>query len=297
MRAGLLSLAMVLGCGTSKPFDTGDAGGPAEDSPSSMPDAQLVTEAGQDTGAGDCYAGTEKIYLVGSKSELVSFDPQTMNATKLGTIACQGNTATPMSMAVDRKAQAWVEMSDGKIFKVDIPTRACSDTGYVANQNGIKNFGMAFALDQPMGMTETLYISDAAGTGLGKIDTTTMKLDFIGPYDPPYMAPGELTGRGDGKLFGFFVQIPVTIAGIDKSNAKVLTFDIPSPANVGSSWAFAAWGGAFWIFTTKPGMPGTTSHVDKYDPNTMAIATVKNDVGIEVVGAGVSTCAPFGPPK
>jgi hypothetical protein len=54
----------------------------------------------------------------------------------------------------------------------------------------------------------------------------------------------------------------------------------------GTGWAFAFWGGDFWIFTT-PG-PQNTWH---YDPATKT-ANIVAHYSDAVVGAGVSTCAP-----
>jgi hypothetical protein len=286
-------------CGGDHPSgpDSGGNDAAATDAPNNV-DAKFGDVTPPPDAAPNCAGGTtDVIYLVGLDATLRSFNPKTLAVSPLGAISCpqDGGTATPMSMAVDRNAQAWVLYSDGHIFKVDIASRACTATTYAPNQHNIMTFGMAFALDTQGGDTETLYISDAAGTGLGKIDLTTMTLNFINPYTPNYTAPAELTGRGDGKLFAFFVQIPVTIAGIDKTNANVLTYNIPSPANVGPSWAFSSWGGNFYVFT-KTGN-ATTSHVDLYDPVADKISTIVNDVGIEVVGAGVSTCAPYEPPK
>ncbi|MCA9590689.1 MAG: hypothetical protein KC657_35560, partial [Myxococcales bacterium] len=59
------------------------------------------------------------------------------------------------------------------------------------------------------------------------------------------------------------------------------------------AFAFAHWGGDFWLFTAPQGKSQVTRL--KYDDGT--VETVKTDVGFEVVGAGVSTCAPTTTPR
>ena len=60
---------------------------------------------------------------------------------------------------------------------------------------------------------ETLYVADTdesgtSGRGLGKIDLTTLTLTRVGDYSGALRGLGaELTGTGDGRLFGFFLLL------------------------------------------------------------------------------------------
>jgi hypothetical protein len=67
---------------------------------------------------------------------------------------------------------------------------------------------------------------------------------------------------------------------------------LPS-VQIGDAWAFAFWGGDFWLFTSPT---GPTSKVDRYRPSDGTTTTMIPDTGIKIVGAGVSTCAPVVPP-
>ena len=58
---------------------------------------------------------------------------------------------------------------------------------------------------------ETLYVADYSGKGLAKIDTTALTLQTVGPWDQ-LSGAAELTGTGDGRLFGFFQANPIIIA-------------------------------------------------------------------------------------
>jgi hypothetical protein len=55
-----------------------------------------------------------------------------------------------------------------------------------------------------------------------------------------------------------------------------------------TGWAFAFWGGKFYLFTAPTG----STIVTEFDPTTLAQTTVAS-TGDIIVGAGVSTCAPM----
>src|SRR5207244_2869075 len=123
-------------------------------------------------------------------------------------------------------------------------------------------------------------------------DTATLKLTEVGTFGGARPGSGELTGTGDARMFGFFSQTPATVAEIDPTTSNILGTK-PSAVTVGSGWAFAHWGGSFWLFTA----PSGTSQVDQFDYTTGTDKTVRKGLGYVIVGAGVSTCAPTKPPK
>jgi hypothetical protein len=57
---------------------------------------------------------------------------------------------------------------------------------------------------------------------------------------------------------------------------------------MGSGWAFAFWGGDFWVFTA----PAGDSRITRFRPSDGSVTTVVDSLGAIIVGAGVSTCAP-----
>ena len=65
-----------------------------------------------------------------------------------------------------------------------------------------------------------------------------------------------------------------------------MNYALNYPPN-GSNFAFAFWGGDFWLFVG----PGTSTDVFQYAPSTGMTTKVETE-SFEVVGAGVSTCAP-----
>jgi len=141
---------------------------------------------------------------------------------------------------------------------------------------------------------ESLFVADQNGgfsKNLGIIDTTAFTLDLVGPLQPE-QSQCELTGTGGGRLFGFCPsQTASSLVEIDPQTAVVisshpLSVSIPSTCS-SYAFAFAFWGGDFWLFTAC----NSNSTVTEYDPvaqTETAVATAP----LAIVGAGVSTCAP-----
>ena len=115
----------------------------------------------------------------------------------------------------------------------------------------------------------------------------TFGITKVGMFAPP-LTNAELTGTGDGRLYAFHRPTDTTsaIAEIDKSTAKVIASDPLPGVEQGSAWAFAFWGGYFWLFTQPD-----KQRVTRYDPATKQITLVGGYTS-PIVGAGVSTCAP-----
>ncbi len=243
-----------------------------------------------------CDAGVTYIYGVTTDSTLVSYYPPTGGLTAIGTIDCPVQTpgASPYSMAVDRAGTAYVVFDDGNLYQVSTADASCAATSFVVGQHGFVTFGLAFSADTT-GPGETLFVAeeDSIGPSLGlaTIDVTTLDLSFVGPFSAP-LGPTELTGTGDGRLFGFSVDFPGPgshVSQIDKTTADVLS-SVPLPFggfDDADTWAF--WGGSFYIFDA-PGT-ATATTITRFNPgdgSTEMVATY----AAPIVGAGVSTCAP-----
>jgi hypothetical protein len=232
------------------------------------------------------------IYVVTEENELYSFYPPGLSFKLVGKLVCPSPPGqTPFSMAVDRKGVAYVVYTDGRLYRVSTATAACTTTPYTANQLGWTTFGMGFVSENG-GPNERLYVSrfnPGENSELGVIDTSTFRLSRIGPFSPP-VPRSELTGTGDGRLFAYW---PLTGAGlgsrvaeIEKQSGKVIASSSLPVGSDGDAFAFAFWGGDFWIFT---GRGGTSVH--RFRP-TDGSTTTPTTHASTIVGAGVSTCAP-----
>jgi hypothetical protein len=238
-------------------------------------------------GSSSCPAESVFVYVLTNTQEVYKFYPPTLTFTKLGTLDC-GSDASPYSMAVARNGTAYSIFNDGNLYSFGIPLLKCTKTSFEPGQHGFDTFGMGFSSQGPD--NETLYVANADGSGLGRIDLTTMKLAKVGDYDK-ISARAELTGTGEGKLFGAFEGNPYVVAEIDKTSAAIVSQAKQDAINYSASssnFAFAFWGGDFWIFVG----PGGATDVFQYDPVAGQTSKVSS-VDFEIVGAGVSTCAPI----
>jgi hypothetical protein len=257
-----------------------------------------------------CEAGSESIYVVDDKHHLLRFEARNDAHTfqLIGTLSCPAGTswpgradtkATPFSMSVDRQARAWVLYSSGEVFHVDTKTASCSATSYAKGQQGFELFGMGFVSDAPGSKSEKLYVFGGKATKiretgkLGSIDPGNLGLSVVGALSKSDQQP-ELTGTGKAGLFGFFPGASPFVGEIDKQTGQIKQqWPLPKMQGTVTAWAFAHWGGRFYIFATVAGLfVGEASKVLRLDPKTGTVDTLLSKSPYRVVGAGVSTCAP-----
>lgn len=287
--AGVLAFAFLTACGSAettstKPTGSGGSSGSFGNTPTT-PSSR----------ADGCTDAARLVYVVSDTFDLYSFKPDQLVFTKIGQLDCAAGGATPNSMAVDRAGIAWVNYSDGSLFQVDTRDASCKPTAFQKNQKGFARFGMAFASNSAGSQEETLYVvgldGAGAGRGFGKIDTKTLELVALGDFTGTLAGRGaELTGTGEAKLFGFFTTQPATLAQIDKAKGATSEDKALAGVSTGNAWAFSFWGGDFWFYTSTTDTP---SKVTRLRTSDNSLTVVKQDVGgFQIVGAGVSTCAP-----
>jgi hypothetical protein len=239
---------------------------------------------------GDCPdAGETLVYLLGEKNELYSFYPPALTFKNIGTIACPDTKSSPNSMAVTRTGIAFTGFLDGNLYEVSTANAACKATPYVPDQLGWNTFGMGYAGNADGG--ETLYVAGNAtifAKGLGYIDTQSFTLQLISQFQPQAYNC-ELSGTSSGRLFGWCpFGTGSYLIEIDPATAKIIDSRQLSVGGSNLAFAFAFWGGDFWIFSSSSG----PSKITRYDPVTQTETTM-GTAALRVVGAGVSTCAPL----
>ncbi|HSO38647.1 MAG TPA: hypothetical protein VLT33_39225 [Labilithrix sp.] len=293
-RLGLAAASVVLGAalscgGTKHPPPAGDRLGDADAGAGRAPSL-----GGKDPWAAvpACAQETQYVYVIDDGGTLRRFDPPTATFAVMGTLACPGD---PFSMAIDRTAVAWVVFMDGRLARVDTRSGSCVVTTFQAGQSGIQPvFGMGFSASGAGSADETLFVASDAPEMLATIDTTSLRVAPIAPFDT-VNARAELTGTGDGRLFAAFEGSPYVIAEIDRKNGHVITqaplTGVSYPGN-SSNFAFAFWGGDFFLFVG----PGNATDVFRYRPKDGTTTKVAAE-SFAVVGAGVSTCAPITAPR
>ena len=240
-----------------------------------------------------CPEGSQFIYLVDTSYNLIKFDPGDKSGNYLTTlfhIECPGVSATPRSMAVDRDANAWVLFHDNIIRKINIKTQACTDVKDYSPTPWTGG-GMAFSLDQVGGSSETLYTGNSSARRFGVIHSQTFEYDDLAYYPSYYDHSPELTGTGLAKLLAFSPgSSQQYINEIDKSTGEVSkTYTLPGAGGYVSAWAFAHWGGYFFMFETVDG----SNNIYRFDIVNNKVEPFYIGTPYNVVGAGVSTCAPI----
>ncbi len=239
-------------------------------------------------------------------SDLYRLRPSDLELELIAALDCEG-AHSAMALTIDRTGMLWAMTVDDdgyrKIHTIDPVTGACSPTDF---DDPIEELvfvnTLAFVADEPGGETESLYLGANLGASfdpniplsLERVELTTMDIDLVGTAD---LAPNggyqiaDLSGTGDSRLFGFFAGNPAVIVEFNNDDGSFIEVN-PLDFGVGSPWAFAQWAGRLWLFSSA-GDPG--SDIRAWDPVSKTVETLHPGIGVAVVGAAVSTCAPFQP--
>jgi hypothetical protein len=262
----------------------------------------------------DCPEGTDLIYVVDSSYQLLSFDPRddAFTFNLLAYLNCPagyawpdwggGGLGTPFSMSVDRAGFAWILYTSGEIFLVDTNNaESCAESSWSPGTGGFELFGMGFVSDEPGSELETLYIAGGTAmemqlhiTGeLAAIEPEAVSLTTVGNLTPSELGP-ELTGTGDAELFAYFPgNFESSVAKVSKTTGQnEQAWAIPTLTGQTWAWAFAHWGGEFFIFVTYDDGWNSISQVRRFDRTTGLVDVAVESHPYRIVGAGVSTCAP-----
>jgi hypothetical protein len=269
----------------TEPEDTGAPDTEPVDDSEPIEDSEPVVEEDPPP-ADDCDHTSDKIYVVDRQRDaLYLFDPTTLAFTLVGALDCGMWSGTPGSMAVSRDGFGYVRYSDDLVYQVDLTTMACSPTAYGGS---FGTFGMGFATNDGSTWRDTLYVAN--DRQLATLDTASWAVGTLGSMP----SQSELTGNADGELWSFLpLENPARLSQIDKATGAELAHlnlpSFPNPFNI-DAFAFATWGGEFWLFVREFGMGQTT---DVYRVTADGVmSTPLRDSGMDIVGAGVSTCAP-----
>lgn len=314
----LLAIAACSDAGGGSEFGTSGAGGSGGGDDGTGGTAGsgafggLLDGGTDDSGGGvnaNCAEETKFVYVIDSDNRMYKFDPTVQSPSAfsfIGPMGCQGGDG-PNSMSVGRDGYAYVLYGAQDVFtgdyncvavnKVDITNAQCAGAStFKCGSAGFQKFGMGFATDTASTASEALYLSNSLTPGLGRVDFGTGDVTLVGGL------PGaaEFTGNANGELWGFFPdQQPPAVFQVDKATGDTLTHfslsGLPPLGFGGYAYAFAYWGGSFYIFYQVDDYDDSTNvwkldmdgSLTKYIPNT----------NLRIVGAGVSTCAPVAPPK
>jgi hypothetical protein len=263
--------------------ETADTEMPPEDTAEETPDTDVPDDPPP---ADDCTDTADLVYVLSrDDSTLYTFDPDALAFTSLGRVSC-GTSETPGSMAVSRDGVAYVRYADNSVYALDLATMRCSATSYADRR--FDSFGMGYATDSSDTWRDQLYVANA--TSVGILDPSTWTITPLGRM----ASQSELTGNADGELWAILpLESPAELVKLDTTTgATVETIRMPGFPDPGDidTFAFATWSGDFYVFVREYGMGSSTDVIKVTRMGGMT--TVLEDVGFDVVGAGVSTCAP-----
>lgn len=265
--------------------------------------------------------GVDLVYVVDEANHFMSFDPRKLPANPfavIGTLNCPttggsiqtgGTTVMPFSMSVDRDGVAWVLYTNGQLFEVSLQNASCTAAGNTVNASNMALFGMGFVTDTAGADTEKLYMAG----GNNDPSASPRKLAFDDTHGnnltPSFVAnisnaatdySPELTGTNEAKLYGFFPNLTAVsfVQEINKTTAAATGMKwnlgtTPLGASI-TDWAFAQWGGVFYVFVTTADAGGSNrnSSVRSIDRVSGTYKTELQNLTYFIDGAGVSTCAP-----
>jgi hypothetical protein len=268
----------------------------------------FLGDGGSSSGSGDggsnCSGqAADFVYVLSAENDLYSFAPDKKLFKKIGPLGCT-TSLSPNSMAVDRNATAYVNYvadddSTGQIFQVSTTDASCSGP-LMTMPAGWERVGMGYSTNNAGSTAETLYVAGVGGgVGLGLIDFGIKTVGPIGPFTGSLAGQNaELTGTGAGTLYGFFTTNPVEVAQITKTNGSTASPVPMTGVMTPNDWAFSFWGGHFYLYTSQGQGMGNGSNVTDYDPILDTVnTTFMTSIGFDIVGAGVSTCAPTTAPQ
>ncbi len=248
-----------------------------------------------------CSEEQKLAYVVSNAGAIYSFDPQHLKFEKKGVLDCPSGGARPYAMSVDRKGTAWISYTDGALFTASTKDAKCQATSWKKGQQGLDQFTLAWLSTRKDARDEQLYIGasgpNRAPLGLWKADPK-LAITKVGNYtNGMEKRLPDLAGDGEGRLYGFFAGSPPMFGEIDENTgATPKTEKIEGVDLTSGSWALAAWGGDVWLFHAGGNERG--SHVTRVRRSGDGghSEVVKDVGGFQIVGAGVSTCAPLAPP-
>jgi hypothetical protein len=316
--AWLLGGLLAVACGSSSSrsssgFQPSPAKGePGSGNPSDTTDNYFgtVTDDPKAPSSDGCSEEAKLVYVLSSDNVLYSFSPASKKFTRIANLECAAaDRMVVNSMAIDRKAIAWVNYvqtgltddTGGILAAVDTKTGRCTGQTIRLPKKWYR-LGMGFSTNGADTAAETLYVaSSTPSVGLGEVDFTTGKVLAKGAFKGITQSVStELTGTGDGRLYGFFASDPVILAELEKDTGGLLQPKRLPTVEVPFGFAFSFWGGRFYLYTA-PGddlLSSRTSTVAEFDPATGQVdPAYMTEIGFKILGAGVSTCAPLAQPR
>ena len=234
----------------------------------------------------DCKGLEDAIYVIDRDSEAIYYyDTREAEFNHVGDLDCGQFAGQPASMSIARDGFAYVRYYDDTLYSVNLDTMECEETSY---ESDFGHFGMGFATINANGWRDELYVANRSQ--LARLDVANWTMENVGRLP----SQSELTGNRLGQLWAILpLETPARVVELNKENARIersINLErFPNPYTI-DTFAFANWGGDFFIFVRQNGM-GESTRVLRVSGSDGSTQVDAEDTGLNIVGAGVSTCA------
>ena len=291
------------------PADSSSSGGPTSTGATGNSDEDSTGDSGSDTGSGmvdwpqvPCVADNDAVWILGldpstSRARIDRFDPETASFFSETALTCLDDYALdgPVSLAVARDGVAYVSgLAAEDLLLLDV--LADDPCSTLLTEHWTLPFGfasLAFRSNDAFDPdTERLFAHGPwaeNGGWFGEVFPFVAD-NPVAIYSGSNVAHANLTGTGDGQLFGVdFDGEILPLDGKHYSGAGIAG----SPDVRGK--AFVAWGGAIYVFDEdQEGQGGGPIQIYRFalDGTASYELVAPAPLPIEVVAAATSTCAP-----
>jgi len=281
--------------GVDSGLDAGDAADVLEEPDTFFPvDAIAPFDAsiGRDSGLACADGGFPTAYLLDNSGTLYTFDPATLQTTRIGTPRCGQFAVHPWTLSVSREGNAYIVYTDAWLtFKVDLTTLACTQTPFLPGDLGIRA-SYSIAVSRTVG-SEKLYVYGEASDGgvpvLASTDLTTFSLTEVGavnPVPPSGSFPVDMQADLFGHLFGLGEN--GLLIELQAATAEAIGQD-PTGLSSPQDWAIMTYEDNVYMFWTSQA-PGAPNQFFRYDLASRT-AVLLGTMDVAVLGASAVPCS------
>ena len=234
----------------------------------------------------DCKGLEDAIYVIDKETESIHYyDTREAVFQHVGDLDCGQFAGRPASMSIARDGFAYVRYYDDTLYSVNLGTMGCEETDY---ESDFGHFGMGFATTSANGWQDELFVANRSQ--LARLNVANWTMENVGRLP----SQSELTGNRLGQLWAILpLETPTRVVELNKVNARIersINLErFPNPYTI-DTFAFANWGGDFFIFVRQNGM-GESTKVLRVSGRDGSMQVEAEDTDMNIVGAGVSTCA------
>jgi hypothetical protein len=217
-----------------------------------------------------------KAYLLTDDGTFFDFDPATLAMHLVGTLPCP--SSWPSRLAVARDGSAFMDDTDGDLYRFDPKTLACTVTPYTGGQLGFDGYGgIALAPSDP----RLFMLGNSAAPVLAVSDLEHYRLFPVGRIEPSIDPTADLKVDAFGRMFALAEN--GTLTQLEPTTGAVLGQDDTGLSGTEAVWALLSYEDALYFFGSTEGS------VSRYDLAAKTLTPV-GQVNQSIVGTAAAPC-------